>query len=313
MTTPGTAEQDLLSIGKLAESSGVSVDTLRVWERRYGRPNSIRLPSGHRRYPASEVRWLRQVTEALSRGKRPSAVVPLPDEDLARLLDELAAGETDPVDPLLEERMEMVGALRAGELLQSFRGEAARTGLRTVIVDSLAPLIVRVGRDWADAVIAVRHEHLFTEVVHDFLRSARQDLAAAPGAPPVVFACLADESHDLGVQMAATIAALSGVRPVTLGPRSPLEEIVAAARATGAAAVAISVSLATGGVETDRRLAGLRGALPRGLPLLIGGMGARGVRRGPKGVQYLTGLPALEAWIEKTLLPAWAKSRSTKP
>ena len=41
--------------------TGIGRDTLRVWERRYGRPEPIRLPSGHRRYTAEQIRWLRRV------------------------------------------------------------------------------------------------------------------------------------------------------------------------------------------------------------------------------------------------------------
>lgn len=45
----------LLSIGALAERTGVPSATLRSWESRYGFPRPIRAPGGHRRYPESEV------------------------------------------------------------------------------------------------------------------------------------------------------------------------------------------------------------------------------------------------------------------
>ena len=77
----------LLSIGNLARATGLSVDTIRVWERRYGQPKPIRLPSGHRRYPQETVTWLRRVSEALTLGHRPSEVVHLEDAELSKLLD----------------------------------------------------------------------------------------------------------------------------------------------------------------------------------------------------------------------------------
>jgi hypothetical protein len=71
MHSPSTFKA-LLSIGELAEATGLSPDTLRAWERRYGVPSPQRLPSGHRRYPASELfRW-REVAEALAKGARPA-------------------------------------------------------------------------------------------------------------------------------------------------------------------------------------------------------------------------------------------------
>jgi len=46
---------DLLTIGDLAERTGVPPATLRSWETRYGFPRPIRLPGGHRRYAEPDV------------------------------------------------------------------------------------------------------------------------------------------------------------------------------------------------------------------------------------------------------------------
>ena len=67
-----------------------------------------------------------------------------------------------------------------------------------------------------------------------------------------------------------------------------------------AAGVAIGVSLATAGVRNDRALADLRRQLPRHVRLAVGGNGARGSRRGPRGVDYLDGahFGGFEAWLD---------------
>ena len=43
-----------LTIGELAERTGLSPTTLRMWEQRHGFPTPVRLPSGHRRYEESD-------------------------------------------------------------------------------------------------------------------------------------------------------------------------------------------------------------------------------------------------------------------
>jgi DICT domain-containing protein/predicted DNA-binding transcriptional regulator AlpA len=53
MTTPSRSE--LLTIGDLAERTGVPPATLRSWESRYGFPRPLRLAGGHRRYAEREV------------------------------------------------------------------------------------------------------------------------------------------------------------------------------------------------------------------------------------------------------------------
>ena len=55
-----------LSIGDVARATGISVHTLRVWEKRYGAPFPMKRKSGHRRYAQEEVRRLRLAVQETS-------------------------------------------------------------------------------------------------------------------------------------------------------------------------------------------------------------------------------------------------------
>ena len=57
-----------MTIGQLAERTGVQVGTLRMWETRHGFPEATRLPSGHRRYPEDEVERVLEVVRARDGG-----------------------------------------------------------------------------------------------------------------------------------------------------------------------------------------------------------------------------------------------------
>lgn len=59
-----------LSIGDLAEQTGVSPATLRMWEQRHGFPVPQRLDSGHRRYLETDVDAVRRVLESRDAGTR---------------------------------------------------------------------------------------------------------------------------------------------------------------------------------------------------------------------------------------------------
>jgi methylmalonyl-CoA mutase cobalamin-binding subunit len=285
-------ETDLLSIGDVAEETGVSVDTIRVWERRYGRPEPVRLPSGHRRYTKEHVRWLRRVAEALALGHRPGRIVRLGEKDLDRLLGE--AGPAPAASGSLERLLPLIEGFRQAELETALLDEAERRGLRGFLAGCVGPLLVAVGRQWADGGLEIRHEHFLSGVLEDLLRTLRLRLETPQDGPTVLLATLSGESHALGLHMAALTASLAGMCPCILGTDSPNEEIVAAAGDCGATAVAISISLATGGVRTDRVLADLRASLPDDVTLVVGGRGARGVRRGPRGIVYVKDLEELE-------------------
>jgi len=63
-----TADQASVSIGELAELTGVAVATLRAWETRYGFPSPRRASSGHRRYSRHEVDRVAHVVRARATG-----------------------------------------------------------------------------------------------------------------------------------------------------------------------------------------------------------------------------------------------------
>jgi DNA-binding transcriptional MerR regulator len=60
--------EEPLSIGALAERTGVPAGTLRMWEARHGFPRPERLPSGHRRYSPSDVEAIRTVVRERESG-----------------------------------------------------------------------------------------------------------------------------------------------------------------------------------------------------------------------------------------------------
>jgi MerR family transcriptional regulator, light-induced transcriptional regulator len=65
----------MLTIGQLAERTGVQPGTLRMWESRHGFPEASRLPSGHRRYPAVEVERVLEVVRSRDGGLSLAAAI----------------------------------------------------------------------------------------------------------------------------------------------------------------------------------------------------------------------------------------------
>ena len=64
-----------LTIGQLAERTGLQPATLRMWEQRHGFPRAERLPSGHRRYPVEEVDQVIEVRRARDGGLSLTAAI----------------------------------------------------------------------------------------------------------------------------------------------------------------------------------------------------------------------------------------------
>lgn len=66
----GAGDAAALTIGDLAEQTGVSAATLRVWETRYGFPVPHRRASGHRRYDERHVAAILDVVRRRAHGVR---------------------------------------------------------------------------------------------------------------------------------------------------------------------------------------------------------------------------------------------------
>jgi MerR family transcriptional regulator, light-induced transcriptional regulator len=64
-----------LSISDVEQQLGLSKDTLRIWERRYGFPVPERDAKGNRVYPRTQVERLKRIKRMVDSGYRPSRVI----------------------------------------------------------------------------------------------------------------------------------------------------------------------------------------------------------------------------------------------
>ncbi|MEN9787791.1 MAG: hypothetical protein RLZZ299_3055 [Pseudomonadota bacterium] len=263
----------MLSIGALSRLSGVPVNTLRTWERRYGWPAPARTSGGQRLYGAADVDRLRLVASALDRGHRPAQVMGASDEVLRAWVGESVrmAAAAHP-DPTIAGWLDAVRRLDGDSLSRGFRAECTRLGLLPFLEERVQPFLVRVGQGWVDGELAVYQEHDVSERLRDFLVAHWRPMVE-PEAPPVVCATLPGERHLLGLHMVAAVLATHGMRPVFLGADTPAVEIAACAASTGARAVAVSVGPTADAEAVRAALLALAGGLRPGVSLLVGGAG----------------------------------------
>ena len=73
------------SIADVERDTGLSKDTLRVWERRYGFPMPARDALGERQYDNDQLIRLRHIRRLIDAGHRPGRVVALPLDGLVEL------------------------------------------------------------------------------------------------------------------------------------------------------------------------------------------------------------------------------------
>ena len=95
--SPGTGTAELTyRSGAAARLVGIPVETLRVWERRYGVVNPAATESGQRRYSPADVRRLALVKHLVDAGHPIRVVARLPDDELADMGGLERPGRTSP-------------------------------------------------------------------------------------------------------------------------------------------------------------------------------------------------------------------------
>ncbi len=278
-------EPDLLSIGDICSETGLSADVVRVWERRYGFPVPVRLPSGHRRYRQADLHQLRLMAEAVAQGHRPSMVARAGEAALKRLLI--------PMDnPRVEALFQAVVAMDTVRMRRLLRESLDHLSWKPFLQSIVAQLLDRVGMAWAEGSIGIHHEHLVTEVLEDLLRELRQEFRTKPEQGRVLLCTLPGERHRLGLLMATMAYAAQGISTELLGVDLPVASIAQAARTLRVDRVAVSLSIQSAGETTRRLLMGLHERLPSGCRLIVGGQGAARTRK-IDGVERMIGLEVI--------------------
>lgn len=276
-----------LNISAVERETGLSKDLLRVWERRYGFPEPLRDSAGQRVYSSEQLNKLRLVRRLMSAGLRPGRLLGMSIEALQVLLEESlpprGAADVDPGQrnqPVIEESLQLLKNHRGLELRSLFQQTMVRDGLFRFLTDVGVPLTVQVGESWLRGEIQVFEEHLFTEQFTAALRGAMPQ-GGPGGRPRVLLTSLPGEPHGLGLLMAEAALRLERAETTSLGPQTPVDDVVAASQAHRSDIVALSFSQNFPSGALADAISELRLQLPESVALWCGGAGVARLRRLP--------------------------------
>jgi MerR family transcriptional regulator, light-induced transcriptional regulator len=286
-----------LSISAVERDTGLSKDTLRMWERRYGFPQPSRDANGERAYPLIQVKKLQLVKRLMDAGLRPGKIISRSLEDLTHM----SARGTHAGEPRSE-----VGAyldlLRSGELAELRRRlsqNLMKQGLGEFVMATVAPLNRAVGEAWMQGDLAVFEEHLYTEQVAALLRTALASTQWPGQRPRVLLTTFPGELHALGLLMVEALLAIEGAACAPLGTETPLAEIARAARTHRSDVVGLSFSAAFNEKHAAAGLAELRAMLPVSIEMWAGGAAAARIRKPVAGVEVVASLPAIAERVKQ--------------
>ncbi|MBM3128183.1 MAG: MerR family transcriptional regulator [Chloroflexi bacterium] len=236
------------TIKLVAERTGVSVHTLRAWERRYGVPKPNRgAENRYRLYgedDVADVLWLKQQVE--------SGIPPAQASAFLRQRHEQPRGVA------LSEAVQPIAATQTA-LLDAF-AQSDETAARRVLDEAFAlfapeqvalqiiePTMREIGARWMRNELTVWQEHLASNLVQQKLYAILQSQPTPPmGAPSLVAACAPNEEHTLGLLTFALLAQRQGWRVIFLGQGTPLADLNDIARTAKPNVVVVTVTTVIG-------------------------------------------------------------------
>ena len=289
-----------LSISAVERDTGLSKDTLRVWERRYGFPSPLRDAFGERIYPLEQVDRLRVIRRLMDIGHRPGKIIGLDIAELQALADtstgSLAGNRSDAsmdIHPDVTQLVALTKSHDIEELRRQLGQRLLRLGLARFVTELVAPLTQSIGDAWSRGQMEIYEEHLYTESMQVVLRNAISTIPQPGDRPRVLLTTFPSEPHGMGLLMAEALLALEGCRCISLGTQTPIWDIVLAATAQNIDIVALSFSPVMNPNQVVDGLNELRAKLPRSIEIWAGGRCPVLQRRPPADIRVISELTDL--------------------
>jgi methanogenic corrinoid protein MtbC1 len=214
-------------------------------------------------------------------GRRIGLVAGLDERTLQTEVHQLGAampktgpGLAAPYAPALEDALSALMDMDGARFREVLEQAALRLGRVEMLDGYLTPLMHRIGEACARGTLRIAHEHLATAEARGYLDGVTGAFPPTPGAPVLVIGTPVWQYHELGAMLAAATARAEGWQVVYLGPNLPPDELAAAARASGARAVGLSITVAGDPGTLDAELRTLRRMLPQDVALIVGGRAA---------------------------------------
>ena len=289
----------LYPIRAVAKLTGIPVDTLRAWERRYGAVKPDRSARG-RLYSDAEVRRLLLLRTAVDGGHAIGQVAALSDAELQDLARAPFASSSNhrpepgprALHPNLQPLLDAITAFDYSATNEELSRLALLLSPAGIVHQVVLPLMRLTGENWENGTFQIAQEHMFSACLRSLLgglvRLQRQGNSPAR----MLLTTPSNELHEFGILAAAMLAVAQDFQVTYLGPNLPPGEILSAAEKCAANVVVLGIMKTNATPAVKRDMTWLTSELPVSTELWAGGTGAAEVfdgvvRRGTFILEHL--------------------------
>ena len=301
-------------IHRVAKLTGLSKDVIRVWERRYGLVKPSRSSNRYREYSDEEVALLRFVKAQMEQGATIGALAAEGHDPLIarmRAATPVSAEEQKPHERLIDDLVGSLDPLDKAGFERRLNGAVAVIPFEEAVHRILLPLQRRVGELWHEGRLNIAVEHYVTKIIQQKLFSVMNQLPVNEFGPRILIACPEGETHEIGAQAVAYIAAARGCHVYYLGPDLPNSDLVTFCETIKPDLVLLSLTDIKPEAVVLQQLKELESLAAR-WSVAVGGQGARAIedRLREAKIELLDDLTALYSRLTILLSTRTLASRS---
>ena len=233
-----SSQEPLYNIGVVTRITGISMATLRAWERRYDFPEAQRTQGGHRLYSEKDIMRLHWVKERIEEGMGTAHAIQalrhqemsgqfVASNSMAQPVEHNRLSTTQP-GFLHQYQEQLLATLLQRNLAKADQilGEAlALSTPEDLILNVIGPTMAAIGDGWEKGQISVAVEHLATNYLRQRLLMWMVSGPPAQVNSPIVLACAPDDYHEGSLLMLGALLRRRRYPVAYLGQSVPLADL----------------------------------------------------------------------------------------
>ena len=233
-------EGPFFNLKAVVQQTGLSPDTLRAWERRYGLPAPKRSSGGHRLYSRCDIETIQWLIARQREGLSIKRAVELwfqleaegsvlfPPGEIVRPSASLETGET--IARLREEWIAACLAYEEQTAEQVITQAFALYPPEIVATELLQKAVAWMGEGWYRGQVTVQQEHFCSALAVRRLESWIQSAPPPSRSGRILAACAPEELHVIGLLLLTLFLRRRGWEVIYLGANVPTEQLETAVR-----------------------------------------------------------------------------------
>lgn len=218
------------SISDLEQLSGISVHTIRMWERRYQALDPDRSLGNTRSYNDKQLRRFLNIVTLINSGLKISSVCALNEHEIDGLIEqemEKTVSENKSYEYYISQIICYGFEYNEYQVNWLLSKCIRERGMVETYKNLIYPLLVRLGLMWRIDKICPSQEHFLTSVFRQKIFSSIDELPFNKDKKSCWLLFLPEEEdHDIGLLFANYMLRLAGHHVIYLGPKVPLSAVI---------------------------------------------------------------------------------------